>query len=151
MDAASFRTKVLSRHFQNQSSSSSLIQSYTCLNHSPPDHSESEPVLFDTHEMRKLMDGHHWEHRDMVYKLIIQSQLFVPRNKGGKVFVSPDYNQSMQQQREMTMKRIQFLVRHGVFDGFLTTDELRSFAIADAVGSYDHSLGIKLGVHFFLW
>lgn len=144
MDAASFRTEVLSRHLQSPSSSQSLLQSSTCLNY-------AEPVLFDTHQMRKLMDGHHWEHRDLVYKLIIESQLFVPTNRGGKVFVTPDYNQSMQQQREMTMKRIQYLVRHGVFDGFLTSDELRSFAIADAVGAYDHSLGIKLGVHFFLW
>ncbi|KAL8126793.1 hypothetical protein AgCh_013907 [Apium graveolens] len=102
--------------------------------------------------MRKLMDGHHLEHRDMVYKLIIESQLFVPKNRGGKVFVLPDYNQSMEQQREMTMKRIQYLVGHGVFDGFLiTTDELRSIAIGDAIGVYDHSLGIKLGVHFSLW
>lgn len=149
MDAASFRAKVLSGHLQNSSSQQPLIQSSTCLNYSPPDH--SEPVFFDTKEMRKLMDGHHWEHRDMVYKLIIQNELFVRRNRGGKVFVTPDYNQSKEQQRVMTMKRIEYLVSQGVFDGFLTSDELRSFAIADSVGAYDHSLGIKLGVHFFLW
>ncbi|KAL5989881.1 acyl-CoA oxidase [Asimina triloba] len=83
------------------------------------------------------------------------SKLFCPKNSGGRTFVLPDYNQSMEQQREMTMKRIMYLSERGVFDGWLTgqgpESELRKLALLDSVGSYDHSLAIKVGVHFFLW
>lgn len=61
----------------------------------------------------------------------------------------------MEQQREMTMKRISYLLDKGVFQGWLTDrnpdSELRKFALLEAIGMYDHSLSIKLGVHFFLW
>lgn len=154
METVCFRTKVLSRHLLNQSHHpQSLVQSSTCLHYSSPD--LTEPVGFDTHEMRKLMDGHNWEDRDMMYKLMIQSELFGRNYKGGVVFASPDYNHSMEQQRIMTMRRIEYLMRNGAFDGFLTAkgpqNELRSFSLADCYGVFDHSLGIKLGVHFFLW
>lgn len=69
--------------------------------------------------------------------------------------MSPDYNQSMEQQRGVTMKRIEYLRERGVFDGFLTgrgpEAEMRKFALFDAFAVYDHSLAIKLGVHFYLW
>lgn len=71
------------------------------------------------------------------------------------MFASPDYNQSMEQQREATMKRIQYLRDRGVFRGFLTGKDIeaekRKFAFFDVFTLYDHSLGVKLGVHFFLW
>lgn len=71
------------------------------------------------------------------------------------MFVSPDYNQTMEQQREMTMKRIEYLLDRGVFKGWLTEKgveaELRKFALLEVTGIYDHSLSVKLGVHFFLW
>lgn len=71
------------------------------------------------------------------------------------MFVSPDYNQSMEQQREMTMKRIAYLLDRGVFEGWLTEKgveaELRKLALHEVIGIYDHSLAVKLGVHFFLW
>lgn len=61
----------------------------------------------------------------------------------------------MEQQREMTMKRILYLLEKGVFQGWLTERnpdaELRKFALLEVVGIFDHSLAIKLGVHFFLW
>ncbi|XP_063946896.1 acyl-coenzyme A oxidase 3, peroxisomal isoform X2 [Daucus carota subsp. sativus] len=155
MDSATFRTKVLSRHLHNPQSQQSLIQSSTCLSYSPPDQSESEPTLFDIHQMRKLMDGHNWQDRDMMYNLMIRSQLFNRKDRDGVVFACPNFNQSMEQQRVMTMRRIEYLLSHGAFDGFLTAkgpeNELRSFALADCYGVFDHSLGIKLGVHFFLW
>jgi acyl-CoA oxidase len=105
--------------------------------------------------MRKLLDGHNLEERDWLFGLIIQSGLFNRREVDGRVFVSPDYNQSMEQQREMTMKRIAYLLDRGVFRGWLTGDgpqeELRKLALHEVIGMYDHSLAVKLGVHIFLW
>lgn len=101
------------------------------------------------------MDGHNFEDRDWLFGLMIQSNLFCPKKSGGRVFVTPNYNQSMEQQREMTMKRIGYLLDRGVFDGWLTVHgveaDMRKFALFEVIGMYDHSLAIKLGVHFFLW
>lgn len=156
MDRVRFRTQVLARHLQqpdNLSPPSQSLRPSICLQYSPPELSET--IDFDTKEMRKLMDGHNWEDRDLTYGLMIQSELFGRKERGGKVFVGPDFNQSMEHQREMTMKRIGYLLDHGLFDGFLTGKGpehwLRIFALCDAYGVFDHSLGIKLGVHFFLW
>lgn len=61
--------------------------------------------------------------------------------------MNPDYNQSMEQQREMTMKRIAYLLDRGVFRGWLTGDgpqeELRKLALHEIIGMYDHSLAVK--------
>lgn len=69
--------------------------------------------------------------------------------------MAPDYNQTMEQQREMTMKRISYLLERGVFEGWLTAKgaeaELRKLALLEVTGIFDHSLAIKIGVHFFLW
>ncbi|KAK2973266.1 hypothetical protein RJ640_001922 [Escallonia rubra] len=151
-----FRTQVLARHLHqhvpSQSQSQSLHPS-TCLSYSPPE--LSEPFDFDTRDMRKLMDGHNLEDRDWLFGLMVQSNLFCPKERGGKVFVTPDYNQTMEQQREMTMKRIGYLSDRGVFQGWLTKTgpeaELRKFAFLEVMGIFDHSLSVKLGVHFFLW
>lgn len=101
------------------------------------------------------MDGHNLQDRDWLFGLMIQSKLFNPRVAGGRVFVSPDYNQSMEQQREMTMKRIHYLLDCGVFQEWLTGRgpevEMRKFALHEVIGMYDHSLAVKLGVHYFLW
>ncbi|KAK9284343.1 hypothetical protein L1049_023514 [Liquidambar formosana] len=105
--------------------------------------------------MRKLMDGHNFQDRDWLFGLMIQSKLFCPKRAGGRVFISPDYNQTMEQQREMTMKRIAYLLDRGVFDGWLTGKgaeaEMRKFALHEVIGMYDHSLAVKLGVHYYLW
>ncbi|OVA14470.1 Acyl-CoA oxidase [Macleaya cordata] len=155
-DQVSWRASVLTRHLNQlsiSSSSSPSLESSICLEYSSPE--LSEKINFDIREMRKLMDDHNLEDRDWLFGLMIQSKLFCPRNSGGRVFVSPDYNQSMEQQREMTMKRIEYLLDRGVFNGWLTgkgvEDEMRKFAFLDVVGIFDHSLAIKLGVHFFLW
>lgn len=98
---------------------------------------------------------HNIEDRDWLFGLMMQSKLFNPRERGGRVFVGPDYNQSMEQQREMTIKRIMYLLEKGVFEGWLTGEgeeaELRKFAFNEVLSIYDHSIGIKIGVHFFLW
>ncbi|XP_068345782.1 acyl-coenzyme A oxidase 3, peroxisomal-like [Pyrus communis] len=105
--------------------------------------------------MRKLLDAHNLEDRDWLFGLMKQSKLFNPREAGGRVFIAPDYNQSMEQQRQMTMKRIAYLLDRGVFKGWLTDRgvdaELRKFAFFEVIGIFDHSLAVKLGVHFFLW
>lgn len=101
------------------------------------------------------MDGHNFLDRDWLFNLLVQSRLFNPKIKGGKLFVVPDYNQSMEQQREITMKRIQYLLDRGVFEGWLTGKgfdaEMRKLALLEVIEIFDHSLAIKIGVHFFLW
>ncbi|XVF02074.1 hypothetical protein REPUB_Repub04eG0144800 [Reevesia pubescens] len=158
MDRAVQRTKILTNHLILQSSPYSPAQtpslsSNACLNYSPPELSEN--YAFDIKDMRKLIDGHHVEERDWLFGLIMQSNFFNPRVRGGKVFVSPDYNQSMEQQREITRKRIEYLLERGVFKGWLTEKEeeveMRKFACFEVLGMFDHSITIKLGVHFFLW
>lgn len=149
------RTQILANHLltsPSQSNSSSL-ESNVCISYCPPELNESSE--FDPKEMRKLLDMHHIEDRDWLFGLMRQSKAFNPQEKGGRVFVSPDYNQSMEQQREMTMKRIAYLFEKGVFDGWLTGKgldmEMRKYALFEVIGMFDHSLAIKLGVHFFLW
>lgn len=47
------------------------------------------------------------------------------------------------------------MLERGVFDGWLTEkgleSEMRKLALFEVIGTFDHSLAIKLGVHFFLW
>ncbi|KAL5573649.1 hypothetical protein UlMin_023246 [Ulmus minor] len=152
MERVSWRTQVLSKHLQ-QPPSQSPLSSNPCLSYSPPE--LSERFDFETKEMREILDAHNLQDRDWLFGLIKQSGLFNPRNAGGRVFVSPNYNQSMEQQREMTMKRIGYLLDRGVFRGWLTDRgpeaEMRKFAFHEVIGIYDHSLAVKLGVHFFLW
>ncbi|KAL0306835.1 UNVERIFIED_CONTAM: Acyl-coenzyme A oxidase 3, peroxisomal [Sesamum radiatum] len=155
MEKVNFRTQVLTRHLQdNHRVAATAISSSPCLSYTPPEVSE-QPSSFDVNSMRKLMDGHNLEDRDWLFNLMIQSKLFNPKLRGGKVFVVPDYNQSMEQQREITMKRIQYLLDHGVFEGWLTRKgfdaEMRKLALLEVIEIFDHSLAIKIGVHFFLW
>ncbi|XWS63450.1 hypothetical protein CRYUN_Cryun06bG0098100 [Craigia yunnanensis] len=157
MDRAFQRAKILTNHLLQSSPSSPAqtpaLSSNACLNYSPPELSEN--YAFDINEMRKLIDGHHVEERDWLFGLIRQSKVFNPRVSGGRVFMSPNYNQSMEQQREMTWKRIVYLQERGVFKGWLTEKEeeveMRKFACFEVLGIFDHSISIKLGVHFFLW
>ncbi|CAN6570283.1 unnamed protein product [Malus baccata var. baccata] len=152
MDRVTWRTRVLSNHLNQPSWSSNPLSPNPCLGFSPPE--LSEPFEFDTKEMRKLLDAHNLEDRDWLFGLMKQSKLFNPREAGGRVFIAPDYNQSMEQQRQMTMKRIAYLLDRGVFKGWLTDKgvdaELRKFAFFEVIGIFDHSLAVKLGVHFFL-
>lgn len=105
--------------------------------------------------MRSFLDSHNIEHRNWLFNIILQSNLFNPIIRGHRKFVIPDYNHSMEQQREITFKRILYLRDCGVFKGWLTghsqEDELRNMAFNEVLALFDHSLAIKLGVHFFLW
>ncbi|XWS39386.1 hypothetical protein CRYUN_Cryun18bG0049300 [Craigia yunnanensis] len=157
MDPAFQRTKILTNHLLQSSLSSHArtpsLSSNACLNYSAPELSEN--YAFGIKEMRKLIDGHHVEERDWLFGLMRQSKVFNPKVRGGRVFVSPDYNQSMEQQREMTLKRIEYLPERGVFKGWLTEKgeevEWRKFACFEVLSIFDHSLATTLGVHFFLW
>ncbi|PKA46620.1 Acyl-coenzyme A oxidase 3, peroxisomal [Apostasia shenzhenica] len=155
-DKVSRRAAVIGRHLGPSASAcgSAPLDLSSCISYVSPD--VSEKTVFDPREMRRLMDGHDVEARDWVFRLMEGGALFCPRRRcGNQIFVAPDYNQTMEQQREMTMRRIQFLSEHGVFHGWLTGQgaemEMRKFALNECVGLYDHSLAIKLGVHFFLW
>ncbi|WCJ30874.1 Acyl-coenzyme A oxidase 3 peroxisomal [Euphorbia peplus] len=148
------RTRILSNHFLNPSPEPfPPLESSICSNYSPPElHERSE---FDVKAMRKLIDMHNIEDRDWLFGLMRQSNLFNPREKGGRMFVLPDYNQSMEQQREITMRRIEYLLEKGVFEEWLSgtgvQSEMRKFALHEIIGIYDYSLTVKLAVHFFLW
>ncbi|KAK1568233.1 hypothetical protein Q3G72_021990 [Acer saccharum] len=152
MDRALERTKILSNHLV-QSSSRQILSTNACLSYSPPELAEA--FNFDVKEMRQLLDGHNLQDRDWLFNLIMQSRLFNPTKRGGKVFVTPDYNQTKEMQREITMKRIDYLLERGVFRGWLTEKgsqaELKKIALQEVTSIFDHSLSIKIGVHFFLW
>ncbi|KAI7734247.1 hypothetical protein M8C21_011560 [Ambrosia artemisiifolia] len=155
MDRVNFRAKVLTGHLKNHENLAvDLLQTAQCVNYSPPELSEPLPD-FNTKSLRKLLDGESMDEIDYIFNLMIKSHLFCPRERGGKVFISPDFNKSMEHQREMTMRRIDYLREQGAFDGWLTRKgpdaERSGFARGITFGVYDHSLGIKLGVHFYLW
>lgn len=115
----------------------------------------ADAPAFDKSVMRFMLDGHNLEVRDAMFALMAGSDLFVSKRVGDQVFVSPDFNQPMEKQREKTMQRIHFLLNKGIFKGWLTKqspeDSLRRAAIFEALGTFDHSLAIKLGVHVTLW
>lgn len=105
--------------------------------------------------MRQLMDGHHVQERDATFNWMAGSDLFRFKQVGNDVFVSPDYNQTMESQRSMTRERILYMLRKGLFRGWLTNTDRESLllraAIFECCAIFDHSLSIKLGVHFHLW
>lgn len=155
MDRAFWRARVIKNHLtQDPCTQTRSLSGAPCLDYSPPELAEPA-AAFDVAAMRALLDGHNVAERDWLFGLMTQSKLFNPRRVGGRVFVAPDYNQSMEQQREMTMRRIEFLLERGVFEGWLTAGtaegELRKLALQEVANIYDHSLAIKFGVHFFLW
>ncbi|KAJ3692286.1 hypothetical protein LUZ60_012636 [Juncus effusus] len=151
---AARRAAMIAGHFLQAESLTSPLSISSCLNYNSPD--LTNPPAFNTLQLRYILDGHHVEARDWLFKLMEDSVLFCPKVRcEGKVFVAPDYNQTKEQQREMTMRRIEFLMKNGVFEGWLTDPSaevaMRKFAFLECLGTYDHSLAIKLGVHFFLW
>jgi len=149
------RAHIIANHILRSPppSSNPSLTPEVCFQYSPPELNES--YGFEVKEMRKLLDGHNLEERDWLYGLMMQSNLFNPKQRGGQIFVSPDYNQTMEQQRQISMKRILYLLEKGVFQGWLTETgpeaELKKFALYEVCGIYDYSLSAKLGVHFLLW
>lgn len=114
----------------------------------------SEQLAFDTQQMRGLLDAHHVADRDWLFDVMMKSEEFNPRKIGKRVFVAPDYNQPMEEQREVTLKRLEYLLERGVFKRWLVKEadaELRKLAFQEVVAIFDHSLSVKIGTHFFLW
>lgn len=155
MESSAFRrTAVIARHLDSSNSTSDKsVSPSSCLQITSPDQIES--AQFDTALMRNLLDGHDLEVRDWVFRLMEESELFRFRKLDGRDYVFPDYQAPMEQQREITLQRILYLVSKGVSDGWLSwkgkEGEMRNLAIFDCLGLYDHSLGVKFGVHYFLW
>ncbi|CAA7397442.1 unnamed protein product [Spirodela intermedia] len=150
------RASVISRHLSRwvPPAATRTLNVSACVQYSPPE--SSEKLGFDVGEMRRVMDGHDVEARDWAYRIMEESPLFwSPRRRPeGRVFMIPDYNQPMEHQREMTMRRIMYLKERGMYDGWLTggrETEMRRFALLESAGLFDHSLSVKTGVHFFLW
>ncbi|KAL6594824.1 hypothetical protein ACP70R_048273 [Stipagrostis hirtigluma subsp. patula] len=127
-----------------------------CLGYVRPESSEP-PAAFRPADLRRLLDGHNLAARDWLFRAMEESTLFCRQHAGlrGRAFASPEFNVSKEAQREATMRRVGYLARRGVFRGWLTEDgveaELRTIALLDCIGIYDHSLAVKIGVHFFLW
>ncbi|XP_006656066.3 acyl-coenzyme A oxidase 3, peroxisomal [Oryza brachyantha] len=155
---AARRAAAIARHLVGLSpladAAHAALEPSACLSYGSPESSEPAPA-FSPLELRLLLDGHHVRERDWAFRAMEESPLFCPRRCGGRVFVSPDYNEGKEGQREATMRRVGYLARRGVFRGWLTEPgpeaELRKLALLECLGVYDHSLAIKIGVHFFLW
>ncbi|CAN8306127.1 unnamed protein product [Cochlearia groenlandica] len=153
------RVQILTNHIlRSQPPPSNIsVAREVCLQYYPPELNES--YGFEIKEMRKLLDGHNIEERDWLYNLILRSDLFISKKeKGGKkIFVSPDYNQTMEKQQEISVKRIRYLLEKGVFKGWLLEtghyeeSDLKMFAFYEVCGIYDYSFSAKLGVQFLLW
>ncbi|KAJ4770207.1 Acyl-coenzyme A oxidase [Rhynchospora pubera] len=156
-ERAARRAAIIANHLiqsESASASASLLSASSCLHYNPPE--LTNPASFNPTHLRRILDGHHVEARDWLFKLMEESPLFCPKKRcEGKVFVAPDYNATKEQQREMTMRRIEYLLNNGVFEGWLTDSSadatMRKFALMECLGVYDHSLVIKIGVHFILW
>lgn len=157
--ATARRAAAIARHLaglspRDAAAVAAALEPSACLSYGPPESSEPAPA-FSPLELRSLLDGHHLRERDWAFRAMEESPLFCQRRSGGKVFVSPDYNEGKEGQREATMRRVGYLARRGVFRGWLTEPgpdaELRKLALLECLGMYDHSLAIKIGVHFFLW
>jgi acyl-CoA oxidase len=157
--ATARRAAAIARHLaglspRDAAAVAAALEPSACLSYAPPESSEPAPA-FSPLELRSLLDRHHLRERDWAFRAMEESPLFCQRRSGGKVFVSPDYNEGKEGQREATMRRVGYLARRGVFRGWLTEPgpdaELRKLALLECLGMYDHSLAIKIGVHFFLW
>ncbi|KAH8932954.1 hypothetical protein BDL97_18G006000 [Sphagnum fallax] len=160
---ALWRTSVLAKHFATQEearaasstiTSSGSLRRSACLEYASPE-SNSERPAFDKEEMRCLLDGHNIPERNFMFNLMASSELFQAKKVGNTIFLSPDYNQPMEEQRDITLARILFLREKGVFKGWLTErtqeSDLKRSALFESFGIFDHSLAIKLGVHIHLW
>ncbi len=70
--------------------------------------------------MRYLLDGHNIPERDLMYELMASSELFWAKKVGNMVFLAPNYNGPMEEQRDKTLAQILFLHEKGTFKGWLT-------------------------------
>ncbi|XP_024393119.1 acyl-coenzyme A oxidase 3, peroxisomal [Physcomitrium patens] len=152
--AVARRTGVLARHLAQELSPVSFFQPSPCLAYQPPE-LHCDKSSFDKSVMRELLDGHHVALRDSFANLMISSDLFVNKRVGNLTFATPNFNTTMEEHRDKTLDRILFFRSKGVFKGWLTDSSvdhaLKRAALFETLGTFDHSLAIKLGVHIHLW
>eukprot|EP00898_Chlorokybus_atmophyticus_P008974 jgi/Chlat1/9078/Chrsp94S08324 len=150
---AARRAEVLARHVANYpspaASAGGALERSECLAYLPPESLEGA-ATFNAGEMRRLLDMHHLDVRDEVFQIFATEDIF----RGPKGFSQMDYNTTMQEQRAATMRRIEYMIANGWYQGCLTTDpavNLRMLAVSEAVSLFDHSQAVKTGVHFQLF
>lgn len=99
-------------------------------------------IKVSTEALSEYMRG---KHRD------IQEKVFAYFNSRPELQTPIEI--SKDEHRELCMKQLVGLVREGGIRPFryVVDDPAKYFAIAEAVGSVDMSLGIKMGVQYSLW
>lgn len=95
---------------------------------------------------KKLSDYMRGKHRD------IQERVFEYYFKSRPDLQTP-VEISMDEHRELCMRQLLGLVREAGIRpfGYVADDPAKYFAVVEAVGSVDMSLGIKMGVQYSLW
>eukprot|EP00850_Spirogloea_muscicola_P002206 SM000008S22295 [mRNA] locus=s8:979861:985310:+ [translate_table: standard] len=151
---AARRSAMLAQHLAQQQRSpspSSQLEVAQCLNYVSPEEAAGSPS-FDPRQLQKLLDAHNMETRAEMYELFKDNKVFWPNKDakiGGQLYTAMDYNTSKEDQRNATFDRILFLRDRGHFKGWLTSDDPKEIgkkvAMHEALGVYDHSIGVKLG------
>jgi len=108
----------------------------------PPGVVAAKPA-FDVARMRSLIELNDHELREQLYNLF-KEPVFHPR-----------YGETLAQERERTMRKWQRIAESGVFHGSISAGTAagrrRYEAIMETVGMLDHSLDIKMSVHYGLF
>lgn len=101
------------------------------------------PPAFDTSKMRHLIDLSHWDTRDRLYELFKQPVFHIC------------FGETLEQERAHLIQRWHAVVQTGVFNNTISTrtaEGRRKYeAIIESVGLLDHSLDIKMSVHYGLF
>eukprot|EP00850_Spirogloea_muscicola_P022010 SM000272S10277 [mRNA] locus=s272:131970:137418:- [translate_table: standard] len=156
---AARRSAMLAQHLAHQQPlpSPSQLETAQCLSYVSPKEAAGSPS-FNPRQLQKLLDAHNMETRAEMYELFKDNKVFWPNKDakiGGQLYTAMDYNTTKEDQRNATFDRILFLRDRGHFKGWLTSDDPREIgkkvAMHEALGVYDHSIGVKLGVHIHLW
>lgn len=134
----------------------SSIAAMPCLQYQPPE-SHTGTIEFDPSSLRSILDTTSVKILEETFEIFKNNKIFWPKGtpQGGQLYTSMDYNSTKEEQREVTFQRILFMRDHGFFRNWLTTEDPvemdRKSAMHEAIGIYDHSMGVKLGVHIHLW
>lgn len=158
-EAVNRRFGVLAKHFSSQEmplEDRMLINAAPCLQYIPAEHHEGA-AKFNPAALHKLLSREGVEVHKEMFDIFASNKIFwsnqdPPR---GHMFTGMDYNSTKEQQRDITFQRIIFLRDRGYFKGWLTDDSpagiRQKAAMHEAIGMFDHSMAVKLGVHIHLW
>eukprot|EP00271_Cylindrocystis_brebissonii_P008928 TRINITY_DN23463_c0_g1_i1.p1 TRINITY_DN23463_c0_g1~~TRINITY_DN23463_c0_g1_i1.p1 ORF type:complete len:695 (-),score=132.58 TRINITY_DN23463_c0_g1_i1:105-2189(-) len=162
MDAqAARRMRVLQEHLALATVNSGMlegVEASPCLKYESPERLAGDGLpLFNPKDMRQLLDGESAKVLDEMFTIFAANHIFWTKDspQAGQLYTGLDYNSTKEEQRNITFDRLMFLRDRGVFRNWLTTknvEEMRKYAVQhEAIGYYDHSMGVKLGVHVHLW